>query len=182
MWSRIEPLMPADPVRGRRWAEHRHTLEAIAWKYRTCSPWRDLPGELGPFQTAHERLPRWAVDGTWTRMPAAVSTAADADDDLNWTVSADSTVMRAHQHTCDDARSVQSSRSRPTRSETASGGATRAGARPASTPMRTSSASPSSAASTDPSSGGGLAIQCDKLGIAYQAALHLAAIVIWARR
>nr|WP_107451449.1 transposase [Actinacidiphila rubida] len=35
MWDRIEPLMPADPVRGRRWADHRRTLEAIAWKYRT---------------------------------------------------------------------------------------------------------------------------------------------------
>ncbi|MFB6514943.1 IS5/IS1182 family transposase, partial [Streptomyces virginiae] len=31
----------ADPIRGRRWAEHRRTLEAIAWKYRTCAPWRD---------------------------------------------------------------------------------------------------------------------------------------------
>ncbi|WP_275413791.1 transposase [Streptomyces rubrogriseus] len=47
MWNRIEPLMPADPVRGRRWADHRRTLEAIAWKYRTGTPWRDLPDELG---------------------------------------------------------------------------------------------------------------------------------------
>jgi transposase len=51
MWDRIEPLMPADPVRGRRWADHRRTLEAIAWKYRTCSPWRDLPEELGSSDT-----------------------------------------------------------------------------------------------------------------------------------
>ncbi|WP_442803776.1 transposase [Streptomyces pseudogriseolus] len=55
--------MPADPVRGRRWADHRRTLEAIAWKYRTGSPWRDLPDELGSFQTAHKRLIRW---GPWT--------------------------------------------------------------------------------------------------------------------
>ncbi|MDA5279927.1 IS5 family transposase [Streptomyces sp. Isolate_45] len=98
MWDRIEPLMPADPVRGRRWADHRRTLEAIAWKYRTCSPWRDLPEELGSFQTAHKRLIRWAVDGTWERIFGAVLAAADADDDLDWTVSVDSTVCRAHQH------------------------------------------------------------------------------------
>ncbi|WP_407560853.1 IS5 family transposase [Streptomyces sp. 184] len=98
MWDRIEPLMPADPVRGRRWAHHRRTLEAIAWKYRTCSPWRDLPEELGSFQTAHNRLIRWARDGTWVRVLAAVLAAADADDDLGWTVSVDSTVCRAHQH------------------------------------------------------------------------------------
>ncbi|MEU3430487.1 IS5 family transposase [Streptomyces gardneri] len=98
MWDRIEPLMPADPVRGRRWADHRRTLEAIAWKYRTCSPWRDLPDELGSFQTAHKRLIRWAVDGTWERILAAVLAAAEGADDIGWTVSVDSTVCRAHQH------------------------------------------------------------------------------------
>ncbi|GAA2749801.1 hypothetical protein GCM10010440_55550 [Kitasatospora cinereorecta] len=71
VWDRIEPLMPADPVPGRRWADHRRTLEAIAWNYRTCGPWRDLPEELGPFQIAHKRLLRWAVDGTWQRISAA---------------------------------------------------------------------------------------------------------------
>ncbi len=98
MWDRIEPLMLADPVRGRRWADHRRNLEAIAWKYRTNSPWRDLPDELGSFQTAHKRLIRWAVDGTWEMILAAVLAAADADDDIDWTVSVDSTVVRAHQH------------------------------------------------------------------------------------
>ncbi|WP_329234086.1 IS5 family transposase [Streptomyces sp. NBC_00111] len=98
MWDRIEPLMPADPVRGRRWADHRRTLEGIAWKYRTCSPWRDLPEEVGSFQTAHKRLIRWAVDGTWERVLAAILAMADADGDVGWTVSVDSTVCRAHQH------------------------------------------------------------------------------------
>lgn len=104
MWSRIEPLMPADPVRGRRWADHCRTLEAIAWKYCTNSPWRDLPDELGSFQTTHKRLIRWAVDGTWKMILTAAPAAADADDDIDWTVSVDSTVVRAHQHA---ARSTQ---------------------------------------------------------------------------
>lgn len=90
--------MPADLVRGRRWADHRRTLEAIAWKYRTSSPWRDLPDELSSFQTAHKRLIRWAVDGTWERILTTVLAAADSDDDIDWTVSVDSTVVRAHQH------------------------------------------------------------------------------------
>jgi transposase len=98
MWGRIEPLMPPGPVRGRRWADHRRTLEAIAWKYRTSSPWRDLPDELGSFRTAHKRLIRWAVDGTWEKILAALLVAADAVDDIDWTVSVDSTVVRAHQH------------------------------------------------------------------------------------
>ncbi len=98
MWDRLEPLMSADPVRGRRWADHRRTLEAIAWEYRTNSPWRDLPDELGSFQTAHKRLIRWAVDGTWEAILGAVLAAADAEDDIDRTVSVDSTVVRAHQH------------------------------------------------------------------------------------
>ncbi|MER5532040.1 transposase, partial [Streptomyces sp. NPDC002677] len=72
MWDRIRPLMPADPVRGRRWADHRRTLEAIAWKYRTNSPWRDLPEELGSFLTAPKRLIKWAIDGTWEMILAVV--------------------------------------------------------------------------------------------------------------
>ncbi|MFE5539890.1 IS5 family transposase [Streptomyces sp. NPDC056492] len=98
MWDRIEPLMPADPVRGRRWADRRLTVEAIAWKCRTCSPWRDLSDELGSFQTAHKRLIRWAVDGTWERVLSAVLAAAEGADDISGTVSVDSTVCRAHQH------------------------------------------------------------------------------------
>lgn len=81
--------MPADPVRGRRWADHRRTLEAIGWKCRTCSPWRDLPEKFGSFKTAHKRLIRWAVDGTWVLLAAA-----DESDDIGWTVSVDSTVCR----------------------------------------------------------------------------------------
>ncbi|MET9613692.1 hypothetical protein ABZZ48_12850 [Kitasatospora indigofera] len=46
----------------------------------------------------HKRLLRSAVDGTWARIFAAVLAAADADDDIDWTVSVDSTVCRAHQH------------------------------------------------------------------------------------
>lgn len=114
MWDRIAPLMPADPVRGRRWAGHRRTLEANAWKYRTNSPWRDLPEKLGSFQTAHKRLIRWAVDGTWEKIFAAVLAAADAVDDIGWSVSVDSTVVRAHQHAAGALkRGPQAETSRP---------------------------------------------------------------------
>lgn len=37
------------------------------------------------------------MDGTWERILSAFLAAAD-DDDINWTVSVDSTVCRAHQH------------------------------------------------------------------------------------
>lgn len=41
---------------------------------------------------------RWALDGTFTRMLAAVQVKKDAAGDIDWRVSVDSTVARAHQH------------------------------------------------------------------------------------
>lgn len=40
----------------------------------------------------------WAVDGTWERVFTALMAQADVDEDLNWAVSVDSTIVRAHQH------------------------------------------------------------------------------------
>lgn len=38
------------------------------------------------------------MDGTWERILAAVLSVADDSDDVGWTMSVDSTVRRAHQH------------------------------------------------------------------------------------
>jgi len=98
-WDRIEPLLPSSAgLRGGRWRNHRQVIEAIAWRYRTGAPWRDLPEEFGPFQTIWKRHDRWSRDGTWERLVTAVQSDADAAGELDWLVSVDSTVVRAHQH------------------------------------------------------------------------------------
>ena len=73
-------------------------LEAIAWRYRTGSPWRDLPAEFGPWQSVYDRHVRWSRDGTYDRIFAAAHTAADTAGELDWLVAADSSLMRVHQH------------------------------------------------------------------------------------
>ena len=78
-------------------------LEAICWRYRTGSPWRDLPQELGRWQTVWARHFRWPTDGTYDRILTAARTAgflgaADTDAVVQL-LSIDSTVVRAHQHT-----------------------------------------------------------------------------------
>ena len=40
-------------------------MEAILWKLRTGSPWRDIPAELCPWKTAYNRFNRWADKGLW---------------------------------------------------------------------------------------------------------------------
>ena len=44
LWDVLETVMPQDAGRrGRPWNDHRTTLEGIIWRFRTGSPWRDLP-------------------------------------------------------------------------------------------------------------------------------------------
>lgn len=83
---------------GRPFREHRRVVEAIIWRYRTGSPWRDVPVEFGPWQTAWKRHRLFSVDGTWDRIHAELLRDADAAGDIDWAVSVDSTINRAHQH------------------------------------------------------------------------------------
>lgn len=100
LWAVIEPVLPTNACRrGRPWNDHRRTLEGIAWRFRTGSPWRDLPGEFGAWQSVWERHKRWSIDGTYAKMFAAVQEEAGIEDEgLVELISIDSTSIRAHQH------------------------------------------------------------------------------------
>lgn len=97
-WARIEPLLPAVSGPGRRWRDHRQVINAILRKLRTGAPWRDLPERYGPWKTARERLRLWTKDGTWQRILDEVIVKDDAVGDVEWVISVDSSVVRAHQH------------------------------------------------------------------------------------
>ncbi|UQS23127.1 IS5 family transposase [Amycolatopsis thermalba] len=97
-WAWIEPLLPPVSGRGRRWRDHRQVLNAILWKLRTGAPWRDLPERYGPWKTAHERLRLWTADGTWQKILDEVIVKDDSVGEVEWVISVDSSVVRAHQH------------------------------------------------------------------------------------
>ncbi|MFE9500877.1 IS5 family transposase [Streptomyces collinus] len=98
-WARIEPLLPdRTPRRGGRWRDHREVIDAIAFKFQTGTQWVHLPERYGNWRGIYNRLRMWAIDGTWERVFTALMARADADEDLNWAVSVDSTIVRAHQH------------------------------------------------------------------------------------
>ncbi len=106
MWARIEPLLP--PVKGamgKPMRPHRPLVEGAIYRYRTGVAWRDLPAEFGPWQTVWKRHHRFSLDGTWDRVLSALQSAADADGDIDWRLSVDSTVSRVHQHGATAARS-----------------------------------------------------------------------------
>ncbi|MFI9751586.1 IS5 family transposase [Streptomyces collinus] len=98
-WARIEPLLPdRAPRRGGRWRDHREVIDAIAYKFQTGTQWVHLPDKHGNWRGVYNRLRMWAVDGTWERVFIALVARADANEDLEWAVSVDSTIVRAHQH------------------------------------------------------------------------------------
>ncbi len=82
-------------------------LEGIAWRFRTGSPWRDVPERFGPWQTVYDRHNLWAENGTYALLFRHLLGAADADGDLDWLVSVDSTIVRAHQHAAGARREDQ---------------------------------------------------------------------------
>lgn len=85
-------------LRGRPLRNHRQVVEGIAYRYRCGIAWRDLPERFGAWQTVWKRYRRFAVDGIWDRIHAVLLSEADSAGEIDWTVSVDSTINRAHQH------------------------------------------------------------------------------------
>ena len=91
-WSIIEPLLPNKP-RGIPRVDDRRVLNGILWRFRTGSPWAEVPERYGPSTTCYNRFVRWRKAGVWDRLLAAVSAAFEGD-----IVMIDSTCVRVHQH------------------------------------------------------------------------------------
>ena len=89
---------------GRPMCAHRPLVEGAIYRYRTGIPWRDLPAEFGPWQTVWKRHHRFSTDGTWDKVLSALQAQADANGEIDWRVSVDSTIVRVHQQGATVAR------------------------------------------------------------------------------
>ena len=95
----MAPLIIGRPdQKGSTGRDNRMFVEGVLWIVRTGSPWRDLPERFGPWQTVWKRHRRYAGDGTWDRIFAQILAEADAAGEIDWNVSVDATINRAHQH------------------------------------------------------------------------------------
>ncbi|MFD7833984.1 IS5 family transposase [Streptomyces sp. NPDC059761] len=97
-WERLRPFLPVSNRRCGRWRDHRQVIDGILHRVRTGAHWRDLPERFGPWKTVYERHRLWSADGTWEHLLRQVQAAADAAGEIDWDVSVDSTIVRAHQH------------------------------------------------------------------------------------
>jgi transposase len=97
-WVRLEPLLPAHPRQGHRWNDHRLVIDGVFHRVRAGCPWRDLPEGFGNWKIADNRHRRWSGDGMWEQILGALRAGCDEAQGKAWTVAADATVVRAHQH------------------------------------------------------------------------------------
>ncbi|MFJ9871190.1 IS5 family transposase [Streptomyces sp. NPDC101165] len=97
-WERLRPFLPVSNRRCGRWRDHRQVIDEILHRVRTGVQWRDLPERFGPWKTVYERHRLWSGDDTWERLLQQVQAEADAAGEIDWDISVDSTIVRAHQH------------------------------------------------------------------------------------
>ena len=93
MWARIEHILPgkaADP--GVTAADNRQFLEAVLWRIRTGSPWRDLPEHFGNWNSVFKRFRRWALSGIFEQ----VFNEPPDEFDLEY-IFVDGTIVQAHR-------------------------------------------------------------------------------------
>ena len=95
-WELVQDLFPPPARTGRPRRDRREILDGILWILRTGAPWRDLPGELGPWATVWDLFDTWNHDGTLEAIPSRLRSAgidAGLVDRELWCV--DGTIIRA---------------------------------------------------------------------------------------
>lgn len=93
-WTRMEPHClgkATDP--GRSGRNNRLFIEAVLWIARTGSPWRDLPGSFGKWNTIFKRYSDWIKADVFKRLFEAVSD----DPDMEYAI-VDATIVKVHRH------------------------------------------------------------------------------------
>ena len=94
VWEKREPLLPGKPTdSGVTANDNRLFLEAVLWRVRTGSPWRDLPEDFGKWSSVYRQFRRWTLAGLWEDILEALNESGVVPDALQMI---DSTVIRAH--------------------------------------------------------------------------------------
>ena len=93
LWRRLEPHLPGKASDcGVTAKDNRLFLEAVFWRVRTGSPWRDLPPAFGNWNSQFRRFRRWAKTGVFERLFKALSDEPDLEYAL-----IDGTIVQVHQ-------------------------------------------------------------------------------------
>ena len=93
VWEKVSPHLPGKATDcGVTAADNRLFLEAVLWRVRTGSPWRDLPVAFGKSNSVFQRFRRWAKKGVFERLFEVLSEEPDLEYAL-----IDGTIVSVHQ-------------------------------------------------------------------------------------
>ena len=93
VWEKVAPHLPGKASDcGVTATDNRLFLEAILWRVRTGSPWRDLPKAFGEWNSVFQRFRRWAKKGVFERLFERLSEEPDFEYAL-----IDGTIVSVHQ-------------------------------------------------------------------------------------
>ena len=93
LWRQFEALLPGKTSdSGVTAGDNRLFLEAVFWRVRTGSPWRDLPSVFGNWNSQFRRFRRWAERGVFESLFNAMS----GDPDFEYAL-IDGTIVSVHQ-------------------------------------------------------------------------------------
>ena len=93
VWEKVASLLPGKASdAGVTAKDNRLFLEAVLWRVRTGSPWRDLPRGFGNWNSVFQRFRRWVRAGVFERLFERVSDEPDFEYAL-----IDGTIVSAHQ-------------------------------------------------------------------------------------
>ncbi len=93
VWEKVAPHLPGKATDcGVTAANNRLFLEAVLWRVRTGSPWRDLPLGFGNWNSVFQRFRRGAKKGVFDRLFDLLS----AEPDFEYAM-IDGTIVSVHQ-------------------------------------------------------------------------------------
>jgi transposase len=113
-WAILAPLLPVSSRRGRprRWTL-RQLIDGIRFRTRVGCPWRDVPERYGTWQSVYGLFRAWQLAGVWAAILTGLQAASAEAGLIEWVVSVDSTVNRAHQHAAGARRHPEAQRTPP---------------------------------------------------------------------
>ena len=93
LWQRLQPHLPGKASDcGATAKDNRLFLEAVFWRVRTGSPWRDFPPAFGNWNSQFRRFRRWASAGVFENLFNALSNDPDLENAL-----IGGTIVQVHQ-------------------------------------------------------------------------------------
>ena len=91
-WRRLQRVLPRQRAGPAAMRGDRLFIEAVLYRAKTGSPWRDLPERFGPWKSVYNRFANWARQGHWAAIFRELQYEVDDTGSI-----VDGSVVRAHQ-------------------------------------------------------------------------------------